>query len=175
MAPTPRWHWRRLALLTATALPILLLATAGCYLLIRYLAARDRLGAWTITLHDRNHAEVGHGHLQLVADGWDAQWSWSKPFVTFRPTLRAPVGTLAVTDWSFWDTAPLHLDVMRKEFTLTTAAFYEERFVVVDTDTDSDLTLLVEDEADCGSWELGGGGGKSLKIPCSVAMKRASP
>jgi hypothetical protein len=123
-APRPRWPWRRLILLTATALPVLLLATAASYLLIRYLQARDDLGTYTLTVLDDHGATVGHGRLDLVAESWTARWSLPGdstrlPLVTFTPTLRGHAGTLVVADWAMWDpTEPHHAAFTETAFTL---------------------------------------------------------
>jgi hypothetical protein len=99
-APRPRWPWRRLAWLTATALPVLLLAAAASHVLIRYLHARDALGPWHLTITDDHGSELGHAKVVLVATKWSTSWSWTHPFVTFDPDVEVKPfsGNLTWTD-----------------------------------------------------------------------------
>jgi hypothetical protein len=182
--PRPsRWPIRRLALLLATALPILLLATAGCYILIRYLTARDALGAYTLTVHDQHGAVVGHGRLELVATAWTTDWSWHPPYVTFTPTLRPDAGTLAVTDWSFWDTAePSHPNLgptRGSSFTLRDLYVFNDQSVVVLMDAHPGLTPyfclpIDQDQPNC-PWMYTIGDSYQGTVPCTIAVKRDRP
>jgi hypothetical protein len=90
-----RWH---LIALILAALPTLLIAGLAAWILITWLAVRDRLGHWLLTVHDAHGVEQGQGDLDLVAD----QWVWIQiprpPFVAFQVILdHGPCGHLTLS------------------------------------------------------------------------------
>ncbi len=88
-----RWAW-----ILAGTLPVAALALAGGYVLTRYLAMRDRLGAWPVTLSDDRGTVLGSGTVVFTATSWSARWSWSAPFVTFDAELAESAGAIALND-----------------------------------------------------------------------------
>ena len=87
---------RKTLFLILAAIPTLILAAVAIFLLLRFLAVRDLLGTWQVIVHDAKGAEVGHGHLDLVATSWTAHWSWSAPFVDFIPTMDDRAGRVTL-------------------------------------------------------------------------------
>jgi hypothetical protein len=73
------------------------LAVAGTWVLITWLAVRDHLGTWKVTLQDEHGAVVGTGRLTLVAEQWHAYQAPSPPWVGFYPTLSQDGGEITFT------------------------------------------------------------------------------
>ena len=71
---------------------------AAC-VLIRFFAAHDRLGSWTLTVTDDHGAARAHGRLTLTTTGWTTYWSWRPPWITFipNPMFSDDAGTITFT------------------------------------------------------------------------------
>jgi hypothetical protein len=95
--PAPRSSGLRRALwITLAALPTLVAAVLLCWVLIAFLAVRDHLGSWRMTVHDGHGAVIGHGQVDLVVKRWHADWDASPPFVRFSTDLVDEAGTLTL-------------------------------------------------------------------------------
>jgi hypothetical protein len=77
------------------ALPIALLALAGGWVLCRFLAVRDHLGRWTLTMRDDHGTILGQGPMVLTAEHWSLHGAWSYPWVDVDATMSA--GPLPLT------------------------------------------------------------------------------
>jgi len=88
---------RKTVWLIITAIPTLLLAAFAVFILHRFLAVRDMLGFWNVTMVDGHGKVLGHGEMNLVAEDWTIGWA-SFPFVTFTPRLAFPSGHLIMED-----------------------------------------------------------------------------
>jgi hypothetical protein len=99
MAPTPprpSARWRLFALILA-ALPTLVIAGLATWVLADWLAVRDRLGHWRLTVRDDAGADVGHGETDLLASAWTWDWLRLPPFVAFTARFNpGPCGTLTL-------------------------------------------------------------------------------
>jgi hypothetical protein len=95
------------------ALPVALLALVGAWALCRFLAVRDHLGRWTVTMRDDHGTVLGQGPVVLTADAWTLRWSAAWPWLdvdarmTSTPLPLTPAGRDMLGVPTTWCTATL--------------------------------------------------------------------
>jgi hypothetical protein len=92
------------------AIPAVAFMFALSWILMRFVAAREPLGAWTFTVVNDQGKVIGHGGFSLVAKAWTTAWSPTPPFVTFAPTLACADGIVDLVGDPMEPTRPLPLD-----------------------------------------------------------------
>jgi hypothetical protein len=110
------------------AVPTLAFMFAATWILMRFVAAREPLGAWTFTVNDGRGAVVGHGDFTLTATAWSTAWDAAPPFVTFTPRLSMPAGQVTL---DHHPSAPLH------------SAYFRTRLIVAAAEPDRLMIALL--------------------------------
>jgi hypothetical protein len=96
-AATRRRQVLRWLAILAPACVTMIFAGLATWVLIVFLAVRDHLGLWNLTVYDSKGAVVGHGRADFVATRWSPRWSKSAPFLSFDPILAHDAGVLTMT------------------------------------------------------------------------------
>jgi len=143
------WWWLTIL---APAFAAMMLAGLATWVLIAFLAVRNHLGVWNLTVYDAKGSVVGHGRADFVATRWVLRWSRSAPFMCFDPILAHDAGVLTMTTVRTAELDDFNLD--ESDFRLVRPYFYP-------SESRMDVTLSIGDWATPVMMDLPGDGNEN--------------
>ena len=92
---------RRWQTILAPVCVTMLVATLATWILLCFLAVRDHLGPWHLTVRDAHGIITATGQLNLKATRWRMVWTAAPPYVGFEPRLVYEAGWIRLTAAAF--------------------------------------------------------------------------